>query len=221
MFISRIRLRQDADFSKLAKLAGLEGYAVHQMIWRLFSEGQPVRRDFIYRREFQHDWPAYLVVSSREPIDTESLWEIETKPYSPQLRQGSRLAFSLTANAVVTKGTDGKHQRHDVIMDRKCQLREQGQEIPSMAELAQEVGAEWLHGRAKSLGFVVDRETLRVDSYRNHELFKPGSLPIRFSTLDFSGLLTVEDRAQFLRVLYKGIGPAKGFGCGLMLVRRA
>ena len=40
------------------------------------------------------------------------------------------------------------------------------------------------------------------------------------STLDFSGLLTVTAPEKFLSALYGGIGPAKGFGCGLLLVKR-
>ncbi len=43
---------------------------------------------------------------------------------------------------------------------------------------------------------------------------------IRFSTLDFEGILTVENTNEFTRMLFAGIGPAKAFGCGLMLVRR-
>jgi CRISPR system Cascade subunit CasE len=42
-----------------------------------------------------------------------------------------------------------------------------------------------------------------------------------FSTLTFQGVLTVEDPAQFLAAVLRGFGAAKGFGCGLMLIRRA
>jgi len=43
---------------------------------------------------------------------------------------------------------------------------------------------------------------------------------ITFSTLDFSGILGVTDPGQFRNTLFNGIGPAKGFGCGLMMVKR-
>ncbi|MCI0421919.1 MAG: type I-E CRISPR-associated protein Cas6/Cse3/CasE [Acidobacteria bacterium] len=43
---------------------------------------------------------------------------------------------------------------------------------------------------------------------------------IELSTLDFEGVLLVTEPDRFLRALLSGIGPAKAFGCGLMLVRR-
>ena len=51
-------------------------------------------------------------------------------------------------------------------------------------------------------------------------MHRRGCVPICFSTLDFSGLLTVADPEKFLSTLYGGIGPAKGFGCGLLLIKR-
>ena len=64
-------------------------------------------------------------------------------------------------------------------------------------------------------------ETLRAEGYIQHQNHKKvQSKPIRYSTLDLAGTLTVIDPEMFLRTLYQGIGPAKAFGCGLMLVRR-
>ena len=59
-----------------------------------------------------------------------------------------------------------------------------------------------------------------MDGYRTHTVRRRGRAPICFSTLDFSGLLTVTAPEKFLSALYGGIGPAKGFGCGLLLVKR-
>ena len=43
---------------------------------------------------------------------------------------------------------------------------------------------------------------------------------LSFSTADFSGELTVFDPSAFVMTLRNGIGPAKAFGCGLLLVHR-
>lgn len=45
------------------------------------------------------------------------------------------------------------------------------------------------------------------------------ALPFRFSTVDFSGERTVTDPGLFGTALPTGIGHAKAFGCGLLLVR--
>jgi CRISPR system Cascade subunit CasE len=64
----------------------------------------------------------------------------------------------------------------------------------------------------------VDEDRLRVDGYstwRQH-----GGTGIALTTLDFEGVLEVVDPGSFLSSLLGGIGPAKAFGCGLMLIRR-
>jgi CRISPR system Cascade subunit CasE len=40
------------------------------------------------------------------------------------------------------------------------------------------------------------------------------------NSLDLSGEVEVTDAERFTQLLTIGIGPAKAFGCGLMLVRR-
>ena len=57
--------------------------------------------------------------------------------------------------------------------------------------------------------------------YRRHRHYKArGKRLIEYSTLDFAGILEVTDPERFQNTLFNGIGPAKGFGCGLLLVRR-
>jgi len=80
-------------------------------------------------------------------------------------------------------------------------------------------GSEHEPGIAARHGFRVVADTLRVDAYRQHRLPRKGSAPIQFSTVDLSGVLEVEDAAAASDALLNGIGRARGFGCGLLLVR--
>ncbi|MBE9580954.1 MAG: type I-E CRISPR-associated protein Cas6/Cse3/CasE [Proteobacteria bacterium] len=41
-----------------------------------------------------------------------------------------------------------------------------------------------------------------------------------FSSVDFLGDLEITDVKKFTKALFGGLGRAKAFGCGLMLVRR-
>ena len=43
---------------------------------------------------------------------------------------------------------------------------------------------------------------------------------LRFSSVDFSGELSVLDADLFSGALTRGVGHANAFGCGLLLVRR-
>jgi CRISPR system Cascade subunit CasE len=118
-----------------------------------------------------------------------------------------------------------KRVRHDVVMAAKIRLGWKdipADERPSLAHVAAEAGAAWLRNRQEALGCDIDYKDLWVDGYRQHRLFKRNRhQPINFSTLDFTGILTVDEPNIFVKeCLFTGIGPAKGFGCGLMLVRR-
>lgn len=83
----------------------------------------------------------------------------------------------------------------------------------------------WLVGRSERLGFVIVRDHSNVrlkfqaEGYQWHALPKKGR-DAGFSTVDFEGEIEVTDMELFSKALFDGIGPAKGFGCGLILVRR-
>jgi CRISPR system Cascade subunit CasE len=122
-----------------------------------------------------------------------------------------------------------KRARHDVVMDTKRRMNWKelpGEERPTLAQVAYEAGSGWLRGREDRLGFRFDAERLRVDGHTVHCLKgrrdeKGNCHGIALSTLDFEGQLQVTDPELFLRNgLLAGIGPAKAFGCGLLLVRR-
>lgn len=224
MYFSRIELnRSGAGVAQLLKTMSADDYRHHQFVWRLFKGVED--RDFLYRREDAGNWPRYYTVSSREPTDSEGLWTIETKPYAPKLTDGEALAFSLRVNPVVTrKGENGRQQRHDVVMDHKRKIGFKDlprSERPSLPQIMREAGLEWLRGRAAKHGFSFDDGLVTVDAYEQHQsLKKEGGKPISFSTLDFGGVLTVTDSSVFSQALFNGIGPAKGMGCGLLMVRR-
>ncbi|RYD61629.1 MAG: type I-E CRISPR-associated protein Cas6/Cse3/CasE, partial [Verrucomicrobiaceae bacterium] len=44
---------------------------------------------------------------------------------------------------------------------------------------------------------------------------------LRFTSVDLTGQLTVTDPTAFQAMLLQGLGHAKAFGCGLMVVRRS
>jgi CRISPR system Cascade subunit CasE len=220
---SRVVPRAELSWSQVERLARLDSYGHHQAVWQLFDLPLAIAKTgtaFLFRHEWQGDFPVFYILSRNTPQDRVGLWSIQSKRYAPQLEAGDRLHFKLRVNPVVTR--DGK--RHDVVMDAKQRLHWKElrpEERPALNALAYEAGSIWLAGRAEKHGFTIVPASLRVDGYRTHTLYRLGRAPICFSTLDFSGVLTVIDTDKFLSALYRGIGPAKGFGCGLLLVKRA
>lgn len=219
MYLTRISLQPQPDIAAMVHRLG-DAYREHQMLWRLFDEDTDARRDFLYRRDSNVERLGYFLLSRRPPENDLGLWRIDPpKAFEPRLTAGQRLAFSLRVNPVVTR----QGRRHDVVMDAKHRMgwrRLPLAERPPLQRVIHNAGAAWLRDRAARHGFVLNEDLLRIEGYQQHAT-RRGSRVIRFSTLDFTGLLTVTDPDAFGHALVRGIGPAKAFGCGLMLVRRA
>jgi CRISPR system Cascade subunit CasE len=220
MYFSKLVLQPGAGARPGFWRAFQDEYKLHQALWDVFPPAPDAARDFIYRMESRQGRPCVYLVSRRKPThDPENLWRIQTRPYEPQLREGQRLGFSLRANPVVTR--EGK--RHDIVMDAKKALRQGGQPVPPLAELMQSAGQRWLQRRQENLGCKL--ESVLVDGYRIQEMFKAsarregGARPIRVATCDFQGVLCVTDPKALAKVLMEGVGKARAFGCGLLMVR--
>lgn len=205
-------------------------YAEHQWLWQFFPSSQDQQRDFIFRRHVLNSIPRFYVVSRRQPLETRAAWQVQSQGYYPKLMVDQHLSFQLCANPVVTKKNDaGKSQRHDVVMQAKKKLlmghafgadakwNEWSDESnkPLLYELVQKSCIDWLQSRASVNGFTVIAAS--VDAYQQN---RAGKRDIRFSTVDFSGELRVTDPELFRQVLFNGLGHAKAFGCGLLLVKR-
>lgn len=204
-----------------------DAYADHQWIWNLFPSPPGTPRDFLFRRDVQTGLPRYYVVSRRAPAAQDHAWRVQSQPYAPQLAAGTRLRFDLRANPTVAGvNAQGKHARHDVVNQaRNKLLRErgltlwkdwQGEDKPAQQDLIFKTCSAWLEAQAKRHGFDVDAATLNVDAYAQH---RGRRNDIQFSTVDFSGELTVANPDLLIAALGQGIGRAKAFGCGLLLVR--
>jgi CRISPR system Cascade subunit CasE len=218
MIISKIALKNCASHGEAFwKMFGSE-YSLHQAIWDLFADDPDRRRDFIYRVDSIGKWPSIYTVSQRAPKDNRELWDMVTKPYDPHIHNGMKMGFSVRVNPTCKR--DDK--RHDVVMDMKYKLRSKDKicsQGKSMAEIVIESCEKWLTERSQKNGFKVLQ--VRIDGYQQMRFFKAkGGTPIQYSTVDFAGILEVMDEGLFKKVLFDGLGPEKGFGCGLMLVRK-
>lgn len=222
-------LRRQAAY-ELAKPLAQSSYDEHQWLWQFFPSNAEQSRDFIFRRHEIAQIPRFYVVSQRPPTAFSEAWQVQSRNYDPQLLEGQRLYFQLCANPVVTKKNNaGKSQRHDVVMHTKKQLlakhgfnaEAKWEEWPDednkplLYELVQKSCIDWLQSRASSNGFAVI--AAGVDAYAQN---RAGKREIQFSTVDFSGEILVTNPTLFQQALFHGLGHAKAFGCGLLLVKK-
>jgi CRISPR system Cascade subunit CasE len=221
LYLSRLTMHRDLSLAAIAPVLlpaedGARIHASHRLIWAAFAESESTRRDFLWREEKTGQ---FLVLSRRLPNDPHGLFKVEPKEFAPVLAPGARLCFALRANAVVTrKAADGKPKRHDIVMDALRNIPKGPERAKERDRLALECALAWLCRQGEQAGFRPDEESLTVH-------YRPVRLPgrkgsIDLGVLDLEGSMTVENPALLLDAISKGFGKARGFGCGLMLIRR-
>lgn len=184
-----------------------------ETVWRLPPSGiyaahQTIAATVDGAALWRADGSEALVLSERAPRDT-PVWRVaQTKPFDPQLRRGDALTFSIRANATVSR--DGK--RHDLVVDAV----KRGDSRPQR-EIAAEIYPAWIRRQGDRCGFevadvVAGRRVRHVGVRRGADL--------TFWTVDLDGVLVVRDPDLVRATLLSGLGHARAFGAGLLLVAR-
>ena len=229
MYFSRLKPNLKNSF-EVSQAAFDDHYKEHQVLWNLFPHDPNKERDFLFRFIVENNLPVYYILSEREPVKQPIGWQLEgPKEYQPVIKEGLQLHFSLRVNPVVTRKNNDKpgannKSRHDVVMELRNTYKSSGQkrsEWPPIASMAKQAGLEWLEKRQEKLGFTFLRTNVLVEGYHRIQFRKKGGQkPIQFGVIDFSGILTVSDEEKFRNTLYKGVGKGRGFGCGLLLIKK-
>jgi CRISPR system Cascade subunit CasE len=125
------------------------------------------------------------------------------KHFQPDLPTGSLLRFRLRANPTVKK------QRDD---------HKNGNRVPLLREDEQ---TAWLDRKSEQHGFrVLQVQVTGKDELSGWKKEENKSHKLQLYTAQFDGMLQVTDRERFTAAIAQGIGPAKGFGCGLLSIAR-
>ena len=209
-FITRAELRPGAGAAILTRAAARDDG--HALVWTLFQHRGRGERCFLYRGEGPG---RYLVVSTEPPEDPEGLWRVASKPYEPELAAGEALRFALRVNPAVTTKVDGHPKRTDAVMHAKAHLM-------GDARRGVDKGAAveaWLRPRLEARGARLD--AFALTGWRVDDRARAGQGRHTRSVADIEGTLTVTDPAPFTQCLFAGLGKARAYGCGLLLVRRA
>lgn len=203
------------------------------VLFRVDVDDQNSRAVVYVQSVVEPDW-AYLDTCKNYLLSEEGISNPAYKNIAAShlgLRNGQTVAFSLRANPTKrifkpTKGNDmlkGKRVallREEEQIDwlvRKGDEREKG--CPGgfeiLAKAIQEQNDEIrqiVHVNTTPEGKQTGYKKDKKDEGREHRMTQ--------LTVLFDGLLRITDPDAFRETLIRGIGPAKAFGCGLMLVKR-
>jgi CRISPR system Cascade subunit CasE len=199
-YLSRVRV----DKGEAARLRLGDTYAWHQQLWRVFPREDGAPRDFLFRLDDRRGTFRVLVLSPEPPtVPDWGSWEV--KAVADSFLSHDRYAFQIRANPTI------KRVVRDAAGGRKKNGRRTGIYDP------QELNA-WIRQKALQSGIEI------IDCSAGpaiHGYFVKKGQRGKHIAVDFQGLLRVADRAAFEEAFRTGIGPAKAFGFGLLMLQPA
>ena len=221
MHLTRARLRLEDSAARIAAARTLDQAdrdRGHKLVWTLFHrEAHPEdRRAFLYRETGPG---AFLVLSRDPPAPAEPIWEVESRPFAPALSEGQRLAFLLRANTTrddkAGRSGDQRGRRVDVVA--QAQLA-----APDDPAAARDAARDWLELRLDRIGATLVRDATVLEGHQTARILRErrrGHTDTRFGVADLSGELIVRDPAALVAGIAGGVGRARAYGCGLLLIR--
>ena len=182
-------------------------YDWHQRIWQAFGgcDGQP--RDFLVRVDRKEEAFRVLILSHSMPAKPD--WCptdcFGTKVIPDNFFAHPRYRFSLLANPTKklrVDNADGSRKKN-------------GRRVPLVKR---EELVAWLQRKAEAGGFNINADSLRTVP-RGREFFhKDSTSRGTHSAVEFQGELTVTNPVSFRATVAAGIGSAKAFAFGLLVL---
>lgn len=173
-----------------------DSYGWHKQLWRAFP-GQDSKRHglFLFRvDDHRQQWRLH-VLSAIEPKRPEwGVWQM--KEVAVSFLEHDRYRFQLKANPTMRRKEDGRR----------------------LGLFKEDLLLEWMKRKGDINGFVADESALAVGAPME-ERFRHNDVVGRHIAVDFQGLLMVKDRELFKKAFEEGIGSAKAFGFGLLMLQ--
>jgi CRISPR system Cascade subunit CasE len=213
-------------------------YELHRTLWSAFPDNDPGRVLFRIDTDRMGLRPFVLVQSDLRPLwrrleqrgSQYLLAPPELKEFQPSFTRGQRLRFRLRANPTKKVASLLKVERLAGASGEEGKTKN-GRRLALFCEDEQ---VAWLLEKGKQGGFRILGDWLQGEDGRKVPNFRVDLIPEgwvhcgkdghsegRFFAVRFDGVLEVADPDQLLKTVSEGIGPAKGFGFGLLSLARA
>jgi CRISPR system Cascade subunit CasE len=176
----------------------LNDYYLHQKLWTAFNkEDKKQERPFLFRSLREGNKLSAIMLSHCEP---EELKNMKRKSnFAPVLEKNNLYRFILRANAIKRLNNEDR-----------CR-------VPLISQVSL-IG--WLERKlagAARISFIEVNEGERL-RFKKNDNKKGEKCTVDIARTDYSGTIECIDKNSLYSLICKGIGPAKGFGCGLLLL---
>lgn len=190
---------------------------LHQFVWTLFHP-MPEIRNFLYTL---YNGKIYVVSSQKPQANGHTDLQIRVNDYDVSFKKGMPLRFDVRLSLSTRISYD---QKIPLITAYK---KKQNENL-NWSELMHGALNEWFNKHSHKYGFRV--RNFFVNGSHFYHFQKTGNgkkeknngndkaKTVRFHSMDVCGVLEVLGPEVFVNTLYQGIGKARCYGCGLMLV---
>ncbi len=217
LFLSRAFVDYELAFKRGLR----DAYRWHQAVWEAFPGNDGQGRDFLTRVDIEDRGFQLLILSSTRPGKPDwcptANWEAKTIPEAFLGRE--QYAFQLRANP--TRKIADSNKPKVIQSDGRINRNKNSRRI---ALVRREDLLDWLQRKAETGGFKVDPGKVQTHPARKEFFWKPRNgegptvRPGVVQGIDFRGVLAVVDQSRFIETFRSGIGSAKAFGFGLLLL---
>ena len=176
----------------------LDDYELHKELWKAFKSDKNHERPFLFRSTRVEKMSYAIMLSHYEPEELNSM--TRKSNFAPVLENGSYYNFVLRANAIKR------------LKDERCR-------VPLISQVSL---TDWLERKlagAARISFVEINDGERLHFWKCGKS-KGKECSVDIARTDYSGAIECIDKDSLLSLICNGIGPAKGFGCGLLLLKK-
>lgn len=207
-------------------------YTWHQKLWECYPNDPDAKRDFLTRIDQLDGAYRLWVLSQRKPICPQWCPEdgFDVKEISSSFLTHQYYAFDLRANPVkmtlVPRNADG-----ELVLQANGK-RKRGKRVPLVK---QDELREWLVQKGRVRSVVCPKNEPKQEIPGGFRIIETKDRPLEIRPMveshfrkkehsayhggvQFRGILEVTDREHFIQSYQSGIGSAKGFGFGLLLL---
>lgn len=197
-----------------ARLVPKDSYGWHKVIWRFFPDRK--ERDFLYRVDYNPTGLRIYILSAEKPALPPNLPQriMRTREIPESFLAHEKYRFQVRVNPT----------RKIKSFDRDGNATANGSRVP-LSDI--HAVAEWFARKSAQCGFTVphldvwpsEECPLAIVREGQMSFCKPGLRRARHEAVQISGMLQVTDAAAFRAAFENGIGSAKAFGFGLLMLQ--